>query len=180
MIWNVIACGQTAQHWNGEGLTIGVNDCLKWGYEVDNLVLVNAPNQFQSSRLEMILKSKPGKVWSNMPEFWDRHFKNVERLYLLKWTRGEKIRQGVIHHSSTSPFVALSLAYNLGAKKVILWGVDLINHPNYGRETKKHFSEMSLWDSYIKALKGKDVEIFIGAKGTSLDNILPVWNASQS
>jgi hypothetical protein len=180
MTYHIVACGQTAQHWNGEGLSIGVNDAEKWGYFLNNLVIVNAPNQFQDSRLKTIQRSRPGKVWSNMPEFWDRHFKNIERLHLLRWTKGEKIRQGVIHHSSTSPFVAVSLAYNLGAKQIVLWGVDLINHPNYGKGTRKHISEMLLWDSYIYALKAEGVQIFIGARGTSFDALIPLWNASQS
>jgi hypothetical protein len=179
MTYHIIACGETGKHWNGEGLSIGVNDAEKWGYKLNNLVIVNAPNQFQPSRLDVILKSKPGKVWSNMPHFWDKHFSNIERLNLLKWSKGEKIRQGVIHHAYTSPFVAMSLAYNLGAQKVVLWGVDFVTHPNFGKGASKHVNEMILYQSYTHALKAKGVEVFIGARGTSFDNILPVYENLQ-
>jgi hypothetical protein len=179
MTYHIIGCGQTAQHWQGQGPSIGVNDAEKWGFMLDHLVIVNAPNQFQDSRLQTILKSTPGKVWSHMPEFWG-NFKNIEKIRPIEWVKGEKIRDGVVHCSKTSPFIAMSLAYNMGAKEIVLWGVDLINHPKFGVGQSKHVNEMLKFDSYIKALKEKGVEVFIGAKGTSFDNILNVWNASQS
>jgi hypothetical protein len=176
MTYHVIACGQTAQHWNGEGPSIGVNDAAKWGHPLDNLILVNAPNQFQSSRLDVILKTK-SKIWSSMPEFWDMHFSNIHRMTLRKWTTGEKAKRGsgIIHHSNTSPFVALSMAYDMGASKIVLWGVDLINHPNYGKNTKSHINEMMKFASYINAIKAEGVEVFIGENGTAFDNLLPTF-----
>jgi hypothetical protein len=178
---HIIACGDTGKHWDGSGPSIGVNDCEKWGHKVDYLILLNSPGQFQASRLETIKASKPHKVYTNMPSQWSAYFDQVNLIApLRRWGKGEPIRNGVYYHSNTSPFVALSMAYSWQFKQIVLWGVDLVTHHRYGKDGSGHVQEMMKFQSYFHALKSHGVEVFIGAKGTAFDNILPVWEKEKS
>jgi hypothetical protein len=176
MILHIIATGETASQWDGLGPSIGVNDCYKWGHKVDNLLLLNHPNQFQPSRLETILKTKCDKVYTNVFYSWERHFKNLHTVSpLRRWSSGSPLKGSVFYHASTSPIVALSMGYNWGHSHLIMWGVDMMNHHKYGTDQPGHVREMRAYHSFITALKNKGVQVYIGAKGTAFDNMLPVW-----
>lgn len=181
-VLHIIATGESATNWKGEGPSIGVNDAAKWGYELDYLVIVNFPNQFQQSRLQTILGTNVKKVYSSTPfSFsWQRHFHNVEEINTRRYSKGEKLSQNYIYHSETSPFVAMSLGYSQGFTKLVLWGVDMINHHRYGKQSPAHFNEVMMYRSFIQALSLQGVQTYIGSKGTIFDNQLPVWNNSQS
>lgn len=181
MTIHIIASGETAGKWDGIGPSIGVNDAWKWGYPTDYLILLNIPGQFQPSRLEVIKSSKPRKLYTNVPASWKNHFDHIETITpLRRWSAGEPVKQSIIYHSKTSPFVAISLAYSWGFNQVVLWGVDMVTHQRYGHGQSGHVQEMMKYQTYIKALKDKGVRVVIGSRGTAFDNILPVWDKEKS
>jgi hypothetical protein len=176
MTIHIIASGETGAKWDGIGPSIGVNDAAKWGYGLDYLLLLNSPGQFQQSRLETILKTKVKKVYTNLEPVWKKHFDNTHKIHLRKWSVGEKISPNYIYHSHTSPFVGISLAYSWGFNKIVLWGVDLMTHRHFGIGQNKHFPEVNKFRTFALALKEKGVRVFIGSRGTAMDEFLPVWD----
>jgi hypothetical protein len=175
MTIHIIGTGETAKKWDGSGPSIGVNDCAKWGYPVNYLLLLNQPHQFQSSRLETIISTKAGQVYTNVPSSWEKYFQHVNQVYFRSWSSGSKVSKNTLYHSKTSPFVGISLAYSWGFNKIVLWGVDFVNHHRYGKDQSGHVQEMMRYMSFIKALKDQ-VKVFIGSKGTAFDDHLPVWS----
>jgi hypothetical protein len=69
--------------------------------------------------------------------------------------------------------VACILAYKLGAKEIVLHGVDLIDHPHI----KGHSKEKALLDykNLNKAFNSRGVKLFVGSKDSSLSNFLDVY-----
>lgn len=179
MTIHVISCGESGAKWHGQGPSIGVNDCAKWGYPIDYLVLLNLPSQFQYSRFETIKETKPRKVLTNTPNAWAKYFENVQQIPLSKWSSTTKLMNSVTYHSNTSPFVAISLAHQWGFKKIVLWGVDFITHPRYGKQGTGHVREMIKYVSFIKALNSSGTNVYLGSLGTALDNHLQVWNSEK-
>lgn len=179
MTIHIIASGESGAKWNGEGPSIGVNDSWKWGHATDYLLLLNYPHQFQPSRLETILKSKPNKLFTNIPSSWTKHFSNVVDVKLQKWSSTIKPSKNHTYHANTSPFVAISLAYSWGFNHIVLWGVDMVNHHRYGKDQPKFFQEFEKYRTFISALKREGVQVHLGATGTVFDNILPVWNKEK-
>jgi hypothetical protein len=177
MTIHIIGSGETGSKWSGIGPSIGCNDSFKWGHPIDFLLLLNRPSQFQESRREVILSTKPKKVYTNMPYVWEKYFKDVHELSpLRRWSSGSPVKKGIYYHSSTSPFVGLSMAYNFGFNNVVMWGVDLITHQKYGRGQDGHIREMLKFNSFIKAIQAQGMKVYIGSKGTAFDSILPVWD----
>ena len=175
MTYHCIACGESASHWSGQGPSIGVNDCSKWGYMVDYLVLLNTPSQFQSSRLKDILKTKIGEEVLTTTQSWMNHFDSVRQIMVRKWSPSTKLSKWYIYHSKTSPLVAMSLAYNMGATEIVLWGVDFKTHHRY-REGQQYFlGEMRQYQTFIQALEKVGVKVYLGAEGSALGKIVPIW-----
>lgn len=79
--------------------------------------------------------------------------------------------------STNSPFVAACLAYKLGAKNIILWGVDFNNHieNQKGREARL---QMTLDHYYIlyRELKRRNVQMYISSEISALSKFIPVYN----
>lgn len=179
MTIHIVASGETGSKWAGEGPSIGCNDAGKWGHNLDYLVLLNLPSQFQSSRFEVIKETKPRKVLTNTPGAWGKYFDHVHQIPLLKWSDTTKLKSNVTYHSNTSPFVAISLAHQWGFKKIVLWGVDFITHHRYGKEGTGHVREMLKYMSFIKALNSAGTQVYLGSLGTAFDRHLQVWNKEK-
>lgn len=142
---SIVACGESARNWNSVpvDLSIGVNDCFKFGHQVDNLLLINDPSRFKpraknnhTDRLSIITSSQPKKVYSDSMA-WAPYFKGAyyEKITIQHFVG--KLRPGVLyHHNRTSPFTAITLAVKLGASEIIVWGVDFKDHAYYNTESK--------------------------------------------
>jgi len=135
MIIDVIACGESALNYTNKGnVTVGVNDCYKI-YPVDYLVCVDLPSAFSKKRLKIILKSKPKKFfcpfddWRNMITMYE-HIKLVNASGCVK----ELNKKEKICYSNNSPFVAVVMAYHLGATKIKLYGADFNTHRAFKNE----------------------------------------------
>lgn len=147
-----------------KNITIGVNDIYKT-YKVDYLILVDKPERFTKDRLKTIIESTPLKFYSHIND-WERLVPNFCKINLAKG-RGniEHIETQDLCYSNNSTYVAVVLAYKIGAKEINLFGIDFNNHKfikdSILETTKKDFKQL------INYLKSKGVKVNI-SKGSSL------------
>ena len=179
MTVSIVACGPSAKEWHKVpcDLSIGVNDCFKFGHNVDYLVVVNAPHKFEPSdkngntdRLQIIRESKPKRFFSH-DRRWLKYFANAE-LLTLKPVLG-MARKNRVLHSKTSPFIAVSIAFNAGAKDIILWGIDFKDHPDIKGKLMSH--ELEQYRRLFASLNNQGVHCWVGSKESVLSKYLPVW-----
>lgn len=188
MIISVVACGPSAKDWfnTPHDYSVGVNDCFKWGKTVDALILINDPKNFEpkkdngfTNRLKVIKESKPGLVITNDRMNWKKHFPEttVEEVKTVAfWKRFQNER---LHHSRTSPFVAINYAFNIGAKEIIVWGVDFIDHPNFPKEKRETDFEIEQYMKLIDHIQNKGVKVWIGNKNTQLNKYLNFYGQAE-
>lgn len=192
MTFHCVASGETGAKWSGQGPSVGCNDVAKWGYPVDYLVLLNTPSQFQHSRLDDIKKTRFETLYTTIPSVWRNCYCNhftqaliivvktkIEELFIRKWSPSTKLSKNYVYHSKTSPLVAMSLAYNMGATEIVLWGVDFKTHHRYREGQQYFFGEMRQYQTFIQALEKAGVKVYLGAEGSTLQNIVPIWKSSQ-
>lgn len=164
MICNVIGCGESASKWDGSGDSIGVNDAFKFSHKIQNLVLLNEPHEFESGRLQTILTTNPDKVftcyrsWSK-PQY---QFKSVELFNYHVW-QGQLASKGKYQTSHTSPFAAISIAYNLGYDEIILWGVDFKTHKVWHNGNHNFAQEIKNYQQLAVELKKKGIMVYSSA-----------------
>lgn len=177
MIVSIVACGDSAEHWHKIpcDLSIGCNDAFKWGHKTNYLLLANWPAKFPQYRLDIIKNSKPDKFFSSV-EQWRAYFPNMIKIRLNSWDGHlYKNRPDEFSSSNTSPFIATSMAYKLGASKIILWGVDFKTHKVYNESNPQTKTELSQWKQIIAALRKEGVEVYLGDKGSLMEEFLPIW-----
>ena len=156
---NIIGCGSSAADWNGQGESIGVNDCWKYGNATDYLLIVNSANKFTPERLEIIKHSRPKMTFSHLGEWRDIVPSNFQLISINRWNG--QLMTGHIHHAETSPFVAMSWAYRQGYNKMILWGVDFVDHWCYNPKlpTEDYGREVKCYKELFDCLRLKGIEI---------------------
>lgn len=172
MTYNIVGLGDSARNWDGTGLSIGVNDAWRWGHPTTCLLVVNAPSKFSPERLRTIIESKPKYFYSHK-SYWADWFNTWKRLNLVAWYG--TLNKNQYYTADSSPFVAMTLAYNLGATKIILWGVDLINHHLFNSNNPQNAKEIERYRQLTAALREKGVEVYLGAKGSALESFLTVY-----
>lgn len=173
MICAIVGCGQSAAGWGEKkfDLSIGVNDCLKWGYPVDQLVLVNFQRKFTGDRLRTILATK-AKLWTHT-NAWQKNFPHATVIKLTSFNGN--IRNDLIYCSKTSPMVAMSLAIKQGAAEIVLFGVDMLTHQAYRVGTKNGDYEIKKYLQFFEQAKKRGVKMYRGASGTAFDVQLPLY-----
>lgn len=180
MTWNIIGCGETAAAWDGHGLSIGVNDCEKYGKRVQALVVVNPPHEFGGDRLKQILRT-PAFIYSNdyCAPLWRREFGieqghvKIRTIVSRRWS-GKLQKGGHIYHADTSPFMAMSFAHRWGAQELILWGVDFKTHQKYHPGAPYFGHEITRYIGFAKELGRNGVKVWTGAHGSALEEYIPV------
>lgn len=170
MTYNIIACGETGKYWNGNGHNVGVNDAAKWGHRIEHLLLANAPGKFEPERLKIIMESRPENFYSNT-EAWRKYFPNMIHYKTESWN-GTLIKKRGLTTMNSSPCIAMHLAWQLGATKLILWGVDFNNHQNINGGNLK--TELRQYRGFIHALLEHGVETYLGASGSALEEFVNV------
>lgn len=173
MTWTVIASGNSAKGWIPRGTVIGVNDCEKWGKPVDILILVNAPGKF-NDRLNVIKKSK-AKVLTNSVHMWKPYFPNCHKIERLI-SFNSKILKNFVYMSQTSPIIAISYAIKQGAKEIIIWGVDFLNHRKWSKGTKAGDREIKVYCKFFAECERIGVKVYLGSEGTAFDQSLPLYS----
>ena len=157
---SIIGCGETASQWDGRGMSIGVNDCWRFGKATNILIVVNSKKQFDDERLKYIVNAAPEHFYTHLKEwryeFSEKCFKLLDDSNFAKW-RGKLTYK--IQHSKTSPFVAISLAYQLGYKEIKIYGADFNTHKVYSDDSKELQAELKNYKQLFEALKAKGVTI---------------------
>lgn len=170
MIAAVIACGETAKLWKGEGYSIGVNDCWRHGLITDRIVVVNGMRKYPD-RLKTILSCTPKDgLYSHIVGFC--HHPNFKHIGSMQRWKGV-YKPGVLYHASSSPFIALSMAHNMGFKEIVLYGCDMVSHQTLKNNTLKR--EMQCFESFSKALLKEGTNVYLGSEFGALKEILPIW-----
>jgi len=167
---SIIGCGQTAALWDGKGASIGVNDCWKFGNTTDALVVVDSFTR-QLDRQKLIAECMPNAGFYSNLNRW-KHHPQYKQLVFTAYTSGD-VRINRVYHSTTSPFIAMSLAATQGFKEIVLYGVDLVDH-TYIRGYLL-LSEVKKFDGYTKALEKHGVKVYLASEFGALKEILPVW-----
>lgn len=168
----VVGCGPSAKQW-GETkfeLSIGVNDAIKWGYKLDQLVLVNFQRKFTHERLQHIINTK-AKVWTHTSA-WNKHFPDSVIIKLTSFNGN--IRNDLIYCSKTSPMVAMSLAIKQGASEITVFGVDMLTHQAYRAGTKQGDYEIKKYIQFFDQIRKRGVKLYRGADGSIFDQHLPL------
>lgn len=169
---HIIACGESAKHWKGQGHSLGVNDAGKWGYSLGSLLVCNRPAQFNKERFETIINTNVKNFYSHK-SVWLDWFPDWKKINIVPWYGTMNPRQ--VYSSDTSPFIAISLAYSLGYYEIVLWGVDMKNHKVFHNNNPQTQREVSIYMEMIREMKA---DVYLGANGTAFDNLLPIWKDS--
>ena len=174
MTIHVLGLGNSLEYYKPDNnITIGVNDIHKY-IKTDYVVCVDHLFSFSKDRLETILKTRCKGFYSQIVD-WGLLIPSFK---LIEFNSGrgslQELDNDKFCYSNNSPFVACVLAYKLGAKNIILHGVDLIDHPHIKGNSK----EKALLDykNLNKAFKSRGVNLFVGSKDTNLVSFLPIFN----
>jgi hypothetical protein len=186
MIVSVVGCGESAKNWMHTycNHSVGVNDCGKFGSNVDSLIVVNSPLKFEPTpknehrnRLWTIISSNPLEFLCHNSN-WKKHFPKA-KLLTLKPFAGS-LKKGNCYTTKTSTFVAITYAYALGASTIIIWGVDMLNHPNFMPGSKNLEYELKQYKILFEILKNKGVNCYLGNENSILKSYLPVYEAKNN
>ena len=173
MIWTVVGCGSSAQNWKPEGISIGVNDCWKFGQPTDYLLVANRQDKFTKERYETIVQSIP-KLFLTYKNCWAEEFPNRKRLPLMPWYGN--LHKGAYYSSNTSPFIAMTYAFAHGAKELILWGVDFKDHHMYRDNNEETRRELAAYKELIDELELQGCKTYLGCLGSAFESFLTIKN----
>lgn len=176
MTATILGCGETLIHAKRHGdLVVGSNDCEKHGMHCDILVLANDARKFsdEPERLKVIYNTKAEVLVSN-PLGWPKFpkAKQIQRFYRYP----ERVMKGSIYYSATTPIISCCIAIDRGATDLVLYGVDMLNHPVYSVNTRFGLREFQVYmDFFAKAKQSLGTNVFIGSRGTAFDDYLPLY-----
>ena len=159
MIANILGLGESIKHYKPKvnEIAIGVNDVYKH-FNVDYFVCVDKPHKFEDERLMAIIDN-PAPLYTHLTDWWK--LRNNINLIELSTGRGilKELESEKFCHSNNSTYIAVILAYKLGATEINLYGVDFNNHKhikdNVLEQAVSHFKLLFL------ALKSKGIKINI-------------------
>ena len=137
--------------------TIGCNDCDRW-FPPDHLVVGDKLMCFPEERAKIIRASKAGTVWLRNESIGHPNEKMIKLEECRNGITPEMLDGPLLSYVMT-PFMAICLAYKLGAKKIGLLGVDLVRP-----------STLRYHTSTISA-KLEELRAALEAKGTELVNL---------
>ena len=133
MLYSVLGLGESLKDFDGEGITIGVNDIYRY-HKTKYVVCVDPKRKFEGDRLRFIEECRPISFFSQLNEYATNP--SFQKITLLSPRGTVAFFQDKVPYSLFSPFVAICLAINMGASEVRVYGVDLINHWNLGIPSK--------------------------------------------
>ena len=171
----LIGCGDSAKDWFNypHDVSIGVQDSIKFGRDTDYLVLIDSLQGFkrEPERVKLIGKSK-AKILTN-GDTWKSIFKNYERLQLR--TFGKYLKKGHVYCSKSSPFVALSYAFNLGASDIVLFGCDYVSHRLFNVGSRMQQYELRNIEKICRMMSEQGTRVWVSSKESALSKFLPIW-----
>jgi hypothetical protein len=171
MTIHVIGKGESKEFFKHDGnITIGVNDVNKW-IKTDHIVVVDPMDAY---------KEQHETYRSSKAMFWSQNEDNknyVKNFTLIELARGrgvlDEFDSDRFVYSITSPFVAVHLAYKLGAKNIVMWGVDFNTHPNFDTDSLRNRA-LKDFGNLRKKLNERGVNFYVGHEMSMFSSILPV------
>ena len=162
MIIDVLALGESIKDYdnNSKNIRIGVNDTNKF-FPCHHLVVINSISGFLPERRRYIKGTDSHVHTIENLEHETKTNVNLVSSYKMIYIKkkGKEIDiDNDFYHSRTSPFVAVHLAFKMGAKIIRCFGVDLQTHHAYSNG-KPYREEMECWKLLIDELKKKDVKV---------------------
>ena len=127
----VCGCGQSLNQLEHpeQFVTIGVNDVGR-KFQPDYLVVVNPPHQFSGDRFRYVEGSQAKFIFTQLDLGLARS--NVVKFSLGTQGGADLSDPNVLHYTQNSPYVALCLAIQMGARRIGLLGVDFTNDHFFG------------------------------------------------
>lgn len=172
MTTHVLGLGESLKEYKTDSnLTIGVNNIHSF-VKTDYVVCIDQPHVFKEDRLNTILKTKCKGFYSHIDK-WN----HLDNFNLIKFNSGRGTLNGFdsdkFCYSNNSTYVAVVLAYKLGAKNIVLHGVDFRTHKNFRGNSFKRaimdFRNLSI------ELNRRGVNLFVGSDWSALSEFLPLW-----
>lgn len=169
---HVIGKGESKEFFKHDGnITIGVNDVNKW-IKTDHIVMIDPMNIHYEGQ-ETYMTSN-AMFWSQLEE---------NRTFVKNFTKIELARgRGVVDdfdsdkfvYSITSPFVAVHLAYKLGAKHIVMWGVDFNTHECFDTDSLRNRA-LKDFGNLRKKLNERGCKLYVGNEISMFSSILPIF-----
>lgn len=171
MICHVLGLGESIKDFKEyEGYRIGVNDIYRHTY-CDRVVVVNDFKKLPE-RKDYIDACRPlDGLWSHL-KIWQFH-PEYSKLSFQPWNG--VFKEKTVFSGKSSPFIALTMAYSMGFKEIVLWGVDMVTHDRIKDKTK--IVELNNFTTFISEIEKRGVKVFKGSEYSALK--LPVWKASK-
>lgn len=172
MLINIIGCGDSGKDWHKVpcDISIAVNDAFKWGHHPDYLLVIDSPKRFTKERIEVMKQTKSKLITRD--DQWKGILGPSEKVRLQSF--GKHLKKGHVYSSKTSTFVAMSIAFNMGATDIILHGVDFINHTVFNPSNKLYNYEMKQYEKFVHMLKEYNVHVWVSSEKSALSKFLNV------
>lgn len=169
---HVLGMGESLKEYKPDGCTtIGVND-IHGKIKTDFVVCVDVPTAFNSERLATLKQTNCEGFYSQLDEWaFLPNFNKIE------FNRGRgfvsEIDNNKFCYSNNSTYVAVILAFKMGAKCIVLHGADFQTHAHFKGNSKDKvltdFKELN------KALKARGVTLHVGSSFSALAAFLPIF-----
>jgi hypothetical protein len=168
---NIIVCGcgtslEKLRNCHEEFITIGVNDVPAM-FDPTYLLVTDHPGRFYGHRKELVQKSKAKHLFTCVKGWRHQSIVHFELGYRELRSLESNTK---IDHFLNSPYVAVGLAYKMGAKNIGLIGVDFTNGHFYNSNDGSH---PLIKANYLRRLNSS-YQIManeLSKKGTSLYNL---------
>ena len=173
---NVLGLGPSLPHYKPDSnITIGVNDIWKH-HKTEYVVCVDVPKRFDKQRLKTIIECRPIEFFTCYPKDWNglRDISGL-RLAPIRGSVGTLTDKKQICFSNNSAFVATVMAYHLGAKLIILHGVDFTGH----KDLSEPIIQKRAIGDFVKlffALDTLGVKLMVGSNDSLLSTKMPIWS----
>jgi len=171
MTIHVIGKGESKEFFKHDGnITIGVNNVNEW-INTDHVVVVDPISAY--NKVPKIYSESNAMFWSQLED--NRNY--VKNFTLIDLARGrgvlDEFDSDRFVYSITSPFVAVHLAYKLGAKNIVMWGVDFNTHPNFDTDSLRNRA-LKDFGNLRKKLNERGVNFYVGHEMSMFSSILPI------
>jgi len=147
-----------------------VNDIFKY-QPVEYLLLMDNIETFPQDRLKTIIDSTPLQTFSQLSEW---NFMPGFTPIGLNKTPGDISSLGSMNYLPRhvdSTFTAVCIAYCLGAKKVVMYGVEFCGHPVLSKYSDKI---LECYEKLYKALLIKGCNLCVASHNSLLSEVMPV------
>jgi hypothetical protein len=172
----ICGCGASLKNFDNfnNHIAIGVNDA---GRQVwcKYLVVVNTENTFKWDRWKHVKNNTAECVFTHLPNLPIDGEKKVV-VNLGKYGGRDLENYGFIDYTTNSPYMAIIIAYQMGASKIAIVGVDFTQHHFFG-ETGTHIvnrqidQTMTEYSELGKALTEKGIKI----ANLSTESMIDSW-----